>query len=98
MNLYRNTINARVAFYRQLQSLSDTVTPFDPEKENGVTLASTVEWKRQEEAVAAKVADARAKERFLTHLKTANDEEEGRTCIICQSRFEKFTIIYPFFR
>lgn len=73
-------------FYRQLQSLSDTVVPFDPEKEKDVTWETTVQWKQVQEAAVMKVADGRAKEKYLTHLKTA-DDEEGWTCIICQCRF-----------
>lgn len=65
--------------------MSDSVVPFDPNQEKGIVLESTVQMKRNEDALAAKIADAMAKENYLTHLKSSNDDE-GCICTICQSR------------
>ncbi|KAF8468979.1 SNF2 family N-terminal domain-containing protein [Kalaharituber pfeilii] len=91
LELFRNTINARVDFYRQLQVVSDSVVPFNPEQEPEITLESVQQMKREEDFLAAKIAQARAKERYLSHLRSA-DSEESRTCIICQTTFEEGTL------
>lgn len=84
IELYRQTINARVDFYRQLQIVSDSVVPFDPNLEKGIDLESIIRMKRDQDTLAAKIADAVAKKNYLSYLKTSNDDE-GCICTICQS-------------
>ncbi|KAK4219515.1 putative ATP-dependent helicase IRC20 [Rhypophila decipiens] len=81
---FNDTLNARLDFYRQLQTLSDTVAEFEGSTDDKA-LAAVL---KQEENLHTKVATAEAKHRYLLHLKEAdNRSEEQRMCVICQTTF-----------
>lgn len=82
---FTSLMNLRVEYYRQLQQISDMVLPLGEGSppDLSITLLET------EQKLAAKIATASAKLRYLVHLKeesTADAEE--RDCLICQSPFE----------
>lgn len=81
VELFTTVMNTRVEYYRQLQSISDSVAPYDgPDDPNIET-----RMKRDEEDYATKVASARSKHRYLLHLKLeAGNPQETRMCVICR--------------
>jgi E3 ubiquitin-protein ligase SHPRH len=79
------TMNARLEYYRQLQSVSDSVLPYDGAKTNEA-MARLI---KAEEGIQRKVASGGAKHRYLIHLKEAGSKsQEPRMCVICQATFE----------
>jgi E3 ubiquitin-protein ligase SHPRH len=86
---FTTLMNSRVEYYRQLQQISDSVAPRDEEEapfHDERTLENIVQF---EQKVAAKVASATSKRRYLLHLRDENvNSAEDRICVICQSSFE----------
>ncbi|KAK6436255.1 hypothetical protein LTR95_007557 [Oleoguttula sp. CCFEE 5521] len=89
IDLFRSTQNSRLDFYRQLQDLSDAVTPYKEDQDQVLDVQAL-------EAVTAKelqqnntLAQLRTKHRFLLHLRNeSGDRSTSRICVICQSTFE----------
>ncbi|KZF24694.1 hypothetical protein L228DRAFT_228741 [Xylona heveae TC161] len=88
MELFRQTMNLRLDYYRQLQQISDTVAPFEPAEDEDVDkIYSSME--DSEKKLANKVSSLKAKGRYLLHLRSESDSKETqRLCIICQQNFE----------
>lgn len=90
VEFFRDTMNNRLDFYRQLQHISDMVAPYE-EANIGKPLdvdafASMV---KTEDKLDAKISGLKSKLRYLFHLRDeSGDDVESRTCIICQSTFE----------
>ncbi|KAM7197011.1 putative ATP-dependent helicase IRC20 [Naviculisporaceae sp. PSN 640] len=81
---FKETMNARLDYYRQLQSLSDSVAEFEGAT-NDEALGKTL---AQEDSLQTKIQMAEAKQRYLMHLKDADTRSEEQTmCVICQSTF-----------
>ena len=57
---FRDTMNARLEYYRQMQSVSDSVLPFEGPK----TEDALVRMLRYEEDLAQKLASAKSKHRY----------------------------------
>lgn len=90
VEMFRDTMNNRLEYYRQMQQISDTVAPFD-EESAGKPLDEILfaEKLQQEEGIDAKISSLRSKRRYLIHLRDESDpEDSSRICIICQSSFE----------
>ncbi|PKY04018.1 DEAD box-containing helicase-like transcription factor/DNA repair protein [Aspergillus campestris IBT 28561] len=90
VEMFRDTMNHRLEYYRQLQRISDTVAPYDEESVgkplNEAVFAAQLE---QERITAEKVSSLKAKLRYLLHLRDeSGSDESSRICIICQSGFE----------
>lgn len=84
LDLFTSTMNARVEFYRQLQVVSDSVAPY----EGPVGQAQEEQFLMQEAAVNSRLETARAKHRYLLHLKDMDAADgESRLCIICRENF-----------
>ncbi|KAF4120181.1 E3 ubiquitin-protein ligase SHPRH [Geosmithia morbida] len=82
---FRATVNARLEYYRQLQSVSDSVLPYEGPK----TEETATKMAKNEEDLERKLAAAQAKHRYLIHLKEAGSKtNEPRICVICQMPFE----------
>ncbi|KAH8174177.1 zinc finger, c3HC4 type (RING finger) domain-containing protein [Sarocladium implicatum] len=81
---FRAAMNARVEFYRQLQAVSDSVLPYDgPSSE-----LTALTLQKAEDDHLRKLAQGRAKHRYLLNLKSAGAKStEPRMCVICQSSF-----------
>lgn len=85
---FRVCMNHRLAFYKDLQRLSDMVQPLHislSETFDELTLKMyTTEENKQTKALAS----YKTKQRFLEHLREESEEESQRMCVICQSGFE----------
>lgn len=90
VEMFRDTMNNRLEYYRHLQQISDTVAPYDEENagkpmDEGLFTSKL----KQEEALEHRISSLRAKRRYLIHLRDeSNSEDNSRICIICQSSFE----------
>ncbi|KAK3327798.1 SNF2 family N-terminal domain-containing protein [Cercophora scortea] len=81
---FTDTLNARLEFYRQLQSVSDMVAEY----EGAVDDAALATALRHEQTMQTGLATSESKHRYLVHLKEADTNlEEQQLCIICQSTF-----------
>ena len=96
VDLFRDTMNNRLEYYRGLQKISDTVAAYEPlgrdpgDPINFGEYGRLVENERRKET---KISTLLAKHRYLAHLK----DEQGasgvqRLCVICQSTFEQGTL------
>ncbi|KAI9880421.1 MAG: hypothetical protein M1830_003461 [Pleopsidium flavum] len=89
LDVFRDTMNSRLEFYRQLQQISDSVAPYDEDLEPDATDVILSQRKVAEAGLSAKIASLRAKGRYLMHLRTDSRlEDTQRTCVICQQSFE----------
>ncbi|EKV08541.1 SNF2 family helicase/ATPase, putative [Penicillium digitatum Pd1] len=90
IEMFRDTMNNRLEYYRHLQQISDTVAPYD-EESAGKPLdeyAFTLRLE-QEEVIEGKIASLKSKARYLIHLRDdASSDSNTRECIVCQSTFE----------
>lgn len=89
IELYRDTMNARLEYYRQLQTISDAVAPYEQELTEEALRNTMVETQRNEVKIQERLATLKARARYLVHLRdesTADDVQ--RMCIICQQPFE----------
>lgn len=89
IELFKDTMNLRLEYYRQLQEISDTVAPYDEdlneEARNVVLLAK----KAAESCTKVRIARLKSKGRYLVHLRDeATNLESQKMCIICQQPFE----------
>ncbi|KAL1902714.1 hypothetical protein Sste5346_001157 [Sporothrix stenoceras] len=83
-NKVRNALNSRIAYYRQLQAVSDMVALYEgPKDEETITVQAL-----EEEDLLQSLTKAEAKHRYLVHLKEAESKaDESRICVICQTDF-----------
>lgn len=88
IDLFRQTQNQRLEFYRQLQELSDAVKPYKEELDPILDLDALQILTDREETQTKAVAQLRTKNRFLLHLREDSDQNERKMCVICQSTFE----------
>ena len=90
VELFRDTMNIRLAFYRQLQHISDMVAPYQEDKQGEpLDVAAFDRMIENENKLDAKISGLRSKLRYLFHLRDESGEDEStRTCVICQSSFE----------
>lgn len=90
VEMFRDTMNNRLEYYRHLQQISDTVAPYDEENAGKPMDENLFASKlKQEEKIEAKISTLRSKRRYLIHLRDESGEEDNsRICIICQSSFE----------
>ncbi|KAJ5948434.1 hypothetical protein N7454_001741 [Penicillium verhagenii] len=90
VEMFRDTMNVRLEYYRHLQQISDTVAPYDDENAgkpmNEELFASKLS---QEGKLETKISSLKSKRRYLIHLRDeSGSQESNRICIICQSGFE----------
>ncbi|CAG1983420.1 unnamed protein product [Fusarium graminearum] len=82
---FKTIMNLRLEYYRQLQAVSDSVLPYE-----GPDVTDVIEkkMKKTEDDFRKKLSAAKAKHRYLQHLKEAGDNSnEPRMCVICQTPF-----------
>ncbi|KAH8149060.1 uncharacterized protein LAJ45_07036 [Morchella importuna] len=91
IEFFRNVTNARKEYYSQMQAISDTVAPFEPEVffPRSVRIDDALFQKllNEEKALAEKITRAKSKLRYLVHLKGKGVEEE-QECLICKETYE----------
>ncbi|KAE8414924.1 proteasome stabiliser-domain-containing protein [Aspergillus pseudocaelatus] len=90
VEMFRDTMNNRLEYYRQLQQISDTVAPYDEESAGKPLDEALFSVKlRQEEMIDEKISALRAKHRYLIHLRDeSGSDDSAKICVICQSGFE----------
>lgn len=90
VEMFRDTMNIRLEYYRHLQQISDTVAPYDEENAGKPMDEKLFASKlKQEEKIEAKISSLKSKRRYLLHLRDDPGEEDAsRICIICQSSFD----------
>ncbi|KAF2757096.1 hypothetical protein EJ05DRAFT_55747 [Pseudovirgaria hyperparasitica] len=88
-NQYHQTMNRRIAFYAQLQQISDTVAPYKEEMDERLDRQALGEHEKKEEKITKQLASLRTRRRFLHHLKHESNTEDGpRSCAICTGLIE----------
>ncbi|KAK5952669.1 hypothetical protein OHC33_006261 [Knufia fluminis] len=95
VNLFRDTMNARLDYYRALQVISDMVAPIGKEEDVGkpVNQAWVDRLSGVEETAAKKLSVAMSKKRYLLHLRNEQSSDgEAKICTICQFEFEIGTL------
>ncbi|OTB05825.1 hypothetical protein M426DRAFT_319506 [Hypoxylon sp. CI-4A] len=85
LDAFTAAMNSRVEFYRQLQGISDTVTPLDLTKVKDLDEALG-KIQNSERRLQNKLAAAIPKHRYFVHLKETG-QDSNECCIICQSPF-----------
>ncbi|KAL4783489.1 SNF2 family N-terminal domain-containing protein, partial [Aspergillus varians] len=90
VEMFRDTMNHRLEYYRQLQQISDTVAPYDEESSGKPLDHELFNMKlEQEEGIDEKISSLKAKGRYLIHLRDeSGPDESSKICIICQCSFE----------
>ncbi|KAF4221160.1 hypothetical protein CNMCM5878_009957 [Aspergillus fumigatiaffinis] len=90
VEMFRDTMNNRLEYYRQLQQISDTVAPYDEESVGKPLDEDLYAAKlKQENDIDAKISTLRSKHRYLLHLRDDSGvDNASRICVICQSSFE----------
>ncbi|VDB95380.1 unnamed protein product [Peniophora sp. CBMAI 1063] len=82
---FRKAFNERVQYYKQLQSISDSLK--EAEWQGGVDEAIEASDALQAE-LDGKIKTGRARERYLQHLTEEGDDEEDG-CILCRCDFNR---------
>ena len=89
IELFKDTMNLRLDYYRHLQHISDTVAPYEEdlsEEARNDVLRNKI---ASESRTKARIATLKSKGRYLVHLRDeATNVESQRLCIICQQPFE----------
>lgn len=89
LDIYRDTMNARLEYYRQLQTISDAVAPYEEELSEDILRTTLEEMRGDEAKLQAKIEISKARGRYLLHLRDESTAENiQRMCIICQQPFE----------
>lgn len=90
VELFRDTMNNRLEYYRQLQQISDTVAPYDEESVGKPVDQAAYDSKLEaENKIQQKLDSLQSKRRYLIHLRDESEPDEStRQCIICQCTFE----------
>ena len=89
IELFKDTMNLRLDYYRQLQAISDLVAPYEHNlsEEDRNNVLHTKE--AHEDYLRTRIATLKSKGRYLLHLREeATDAGTERMCIICQTPFE----------
>lgn len=89
LEIFKDTMNSRLDYYRQLQQISDTLA-FDGQDLDEVDLSLTLANMQEAEVKTQdRIATIKARERYLLHLRNeATISGSQRMCIICQQPFE----------
>lgn len=89
MELFKDTMNLRLDYYRQLQQISDTVAPYEEDLSEEARNVILLDKKASESRTRARIATLKSKGRYLMHLRDeATNVQSQRLCIICQQPFE----------
>jgi E3 ubiquitin-protein ligase SHPRH len=88
LDFFRNCMNLRLEYYRQLQAISDTVRPYKEELDESLDAVELEKAAKKLEGAQDRLAAHQTKHRFLMHLRDESSQDEQRICVICQSTFE----------
>lgn len=89
IELFKDTMNLRLDYYRQLQQISDTVAPYEEDLREEARKIILLDRMTSESHTKARITTLKSKGRYLVHLRDeATNVESQRLCIICQQPFE----------
>lgn len=89
LELFRDTMNLRLEYYRQLQQISDTVAPYEDDLDEESLNVALAGMKDAETQIHLRIATLKSRARYLDHLRDeAADVDAQRLCTICQQHFE----------
>ena len=89
VELFKDAMNLRLEYYRQLQAISDSVAPYEEDLTDEARGNALRNKEAHEELLKSKIATLKSKGRYLIHLRSENSNSESqRMCIICQHSFE----------
>ena len=93
VNMFRDTMNSRLDYYRALQKISDTVAPYDEENiDKPLDINAFRRLQVAEGKIATRLSTLVSKRRYLLHLKNESSSQTPRICTICQCDFEIGTL------
>ena len=93
LQLFKDAMNLRLEYYRQLQHISDSVAPYEEELDDESLKAVLVGMEDTEAQVQARLATFQSRARYLVHLRDeAASDDAQRLCTICQQQFEIGTL------
>ena len=86
---FKDAMNLRLEYYKQLQAISDTVAPYGVEIASEARNAILSAKEADESRSRARLASIKGRGRYLLYLREQQtDIENQKLCIICQSSFE----------
>jgi E3 ubiquitin-protein ligase SHPRH len=88
LECFRETSNARLEYYRQLQNVSDAVAPYEEDLVGQHLSDRLDDMQRSEDKFQLAIASSKAKGRYLEHLRKDPKESSPQKCIICMDIFE----------
>ena len=90
--LFTDTMNARLEYYKQLQRISDTVMPLEVDYTDSEREDVLSKMQEGESKIEAELAKLKSKARYLMHLReeaSMTSSVPSRICVICRSEFEE---------
>lgn len=89
IELFKDTMNLRLEYYRQLQQISDTVAPYEEDLSDEARNTILLDKIAAESCTQARIARLKSKGRYLVHLRDeATSVDSQKLCIICQQTYE----------
>ena len=89
LELFKDTMNLRLEYYRQLQQISDTVAPYEEDMDEESLNTLMVRMRDTEAQLHVRIATHKSRARYLDHLRDeAANVDIQRLCTICQQHFE----------
>lgn len=90
LEMFKDTVDSRLEYYRQLQHISDTVAPFEEDLSAEVFAKLLTNMENHEAKTRDRIATFTARARYLLHLRDESTSSESqRQCIICREQFER---------
>ena len=90
--IFTDTMNARLEYYRQLQRISDTVTPWEVDYTDTEREDILSDMQDRESKIIAQATTLKSKARYLMHLKedaSVKSSASTRLCVVCQCGFDR---------
>ena len=88
--MLKNTLDSRLEYYKQLQHISDTVTPFEEDLSDEEFGRLMRKMENEEAKLRDRIATFKSRGRYLIHLRDENlSSDTQRQCIICREQFER---------
>lgn len=89
LELFKDTMNARLEYYRQLQQISDALTFNSRDLSSEDLIFTLLNIQEAEGRLKDQIAALRARDRYLLHLRNETTTYGSqRMCVICQQPFE----------
>lgn len=90
LEFFKNAVDSRLEYYRQLQHISDQVVPYEKNMDEAMLAATMTDMEQKESKSRERLATLTAHARFLNLRKTESIAPDAdRECIICRETFER---------